>query len=436
MVWVPENFDVVDLVDAIIREGRTLADEVEILFVTGTAIDAELKKTLIGEVTESRIWGIGIRTIRNGHIGVSSANDPSRWKECLHAAISSGELSTPQEWNGLPVPVDIKKEVPIFDPSLFVDVELAQKLLEQLLEGAREYPADVVGGSASLSQSTIILANSKGVMYEKKKTGAGVSLESIRGTSTGFEYEQSCFLDFDVKDVGRMAAFYAVHSENGKDIASGNYDVVLSPIALAQLIDHIIVPALSGRNVKAGRSYLADQLGEQCMDGTLSLYDDPFTRGLGSTAWDAEGVPTKRIDFIDKGVLGCFAYDLKTAYRFGEESTGSAVRSGPGGSPGIGVHNLVLDGPRMDVDDEKAIFVHNLVGAHTANPITGDFSVELSNPSWIKGGSFEEPIRSAMLAGNIFDMLKDVGGLGRDSRIIGHTILPSVRFNNMRIIGK
>jgi PmbA protein len=437
VVRVHEHGDIPALIDAICREGATRCDEVEVFFAEGASVHADLKRSIVGEASESRGWSIGIRTVKDGRIGVSSANDPERWRDCLEAAIASGGLVSPQEWHGLPRPAAIEGTVAVFDPAVTLDVEKARELLDGLLAGASEYPAEITGGSAGFSSGTVVIANSHGLYYEMQKTGVGVTLETIRGTSTGYEFDRSCFLsDIDPVEVGRQAAFYASHGVNGSDVESGSYDIILSPIALVQLLNHVVVPALSGRNVKAGRSFLADKLGEPCMDEALDLHDDPFARGLGSTLWDAEGVPARRLDFVRGGVVEHFAYDLKTAYRYGEESTASAVRGGAAASPSIGVHNLILDGPRSPVDDERAIFAHDLVGAHTANPVTGDFSVELSNPSWVEGGAFAEPIRSVMLAGNIFAMLADIDRIGPESRVVGTSILPPVRFKNLQVIGK
>ncbi|MDT8357144.1 MAG: metallopeptidase TldD-related protein [Methanomicrobiaceae archaeon] len=425
-----------DLVEKVLAAGRRRCDEVEVYLLEGRSVEAELKRSLVGEATESLSCAIGIRTIDDGRIGASSTSNPSRWQECLEAALSGGKFSTPQEWHGLPGPAVLDREVPIFDPRVAVDPASARALLGALLIGASDHPAEVVGGSAALGITRSTLANSSGAYYTRERTDVSVSLETICGTSTGFEFDRSCFMDVDPREVGERAAFYAVHSSRAQEIASGSYDVILSPIAASQLLEQIIVPALSGRNVQVGRSFFAGKIGEQVMDSSLSIRDDPFTRGLGSTTWDAEGVPTRILPFVERGVLGCFAYDLRTAYRYGEESTGSAVRSGAGGTPGIGMHNLVVDGPRTDVDDERAIFIHNLVGAHTANPVSGDFSVQLANPTFVEGGNFAEPIHSAMLAGNIFEMLADVGGIGKDTRIVGRTILPSIRFKKIGVIGK
>ena len=99
------------------------------------------------------------------------------------------------------------------------------------------------------------------------------------------------------------------------------------------------------------------------------------------------------------------------------------------------MHCLKLDARRDDVREEKAVLANGLIGAHTANTITGDFSVELSNAACVEGGEFGAPIRSAMLSGNLFTMLADIAGAGEERREIGSMTLPEVRFKNLHIIG-
>ncbi|HTY53409.1 MAG TPA: metallopeptidase TldD-related protein, partial [Methanomicrobiales archaeon] len=84
---------------------------------------------------------------------------------------------------------------------------------------------------------------------------------------------------------------------------------------------------------------------------------------------------------------------------------------------------------------EKALYVHDVVGAHTANPVSGDFSVECQNPIRVEGGEFREPVRKAMLSGNLFDALRGIGGIGKGGRIVGNAILPCVRLKDMQVIG-
>ena len=428
----------VEWIDQIIREGQKSVDEVEVFYVQGRSVSADLKKKKINLASASEDCGLGIRTIHKGRIGSSSTNDPVHWKECLDAAIASGHLSTPLPWGGLPGAQDVSQIPLTFDPSMKVEPASALALLEQMLAGAEEHAAEVTAGSAGLSTATVTLANSRGVHYTDSHTGVSLSLEAIHEQSTGYEFDHSSFMDkVDPFHVGEQATFFAHESAGGKEIPTGNYEILLSPIAYAELLGSVFIPALNGRSVHAGRSRFAQSLGEPVADPLLSMYDDPLLPGAsGSVSWDAEGMPTHRIDFIRDGVLEAFAYDLKTAYRYGKTSTASAVRGGYGGSPGIGHHNFIVDGKRSSITDERVVYVHSVVGAHTANPMSGEFSVELSNAFWMEGGEYQEPIRSAMLSGNVFSLHNEIIGISRKSRSIGSLILPSVKINKQRIIGK
>jgi len=425
-------------IDQLIREAEKSVDEVEVFYVEGTSVSADLRKKKVSHATTSQDCGLGIRTIHKGRIGSSSTSDPGRWSECLKAAIASGNLATPQEWKGLPGPEPLDQTPLSFDRSLEVGPATAGKLLEAMLEGAAEHPAEVTSGSAGVSSLEVTLASSHGIRYTSRHTSVSLSLEAIHGQSTGYEFDHSWALDrVDPATVGERATFFACESAKGKDIPTGDYDILLSPLAYAELLGTVFVPALSGRNVHAKRSRLADCLGQKVAAPFVSMYDDPLLPGAdGSSRWDAEGMPTQRTDFIRDGILCAFAYDLKTAYRYGKQSTANAVRGGYGGSPSIGHHNFVVDGKRDTVDDERVVFVHNVVGAHTANPMSGDFSVELSNAFFREGGEFQEPIRSAMLSGNVFDLQHQITGLSQESRAIGSLILPSVRIKKQNIIGK
>lgn len=424
-------------IDQLLKEGAKRVDEVEVFYAKGVAISADTKRRNVNLAIRSDECGLGIRTIDKGRIGTSSTDNPQQWRECLEAAIASGRLATPQQWNGLPEQAVPDTDILCYDPSLTPDPQAAYGLLEQMLEGAAQHPAQVTSGSATLSSATDVIANSSGLRSISRHTGLSISLEAIQGQSTGSEFAHSCFFDVDPPAVGERAAFLASQSAGGKDIASGNYDILLSPIAYAELLASAFIPALSARNVHAGRSCLANHLGDDIMDPRLSFYDDPHRKkGLASGLWDGEGMPTKRIDFIRDGSLSSFAYDLRTAYRYGKESTASAIRNGVSGGTMIGHHNFTVDGSRTDVEDERVIYINSVVGAHTANPMNGDFSVEISNAFWMEDGELQTPIRSAMLVGNVFTMHKEIGGISDEVRQIGPMVLPSIRLISQRIIGK
>jgi PmbA protein len=426
-------------IEELLKVGEKRVDELEVYCFSGTSISADLKQRRVSLCSSSVETGLCIRTIDKGKIGSSSTNDPQQWQACLDAAIAGGRLATPQEWGGLPGPVTLPKTDLAWDPGLAVEPATAQDLLAGMLEGVTAYPdAEVTSGGAGVSVGEITFANSHGVQYSSRQSDVSLSLEAITGQSTGYEFDHARSLSqVNPHRVGEQAGFLASRSAGGEDIHSGDYDVILSPMAFADLLSAIFVPALSGRNVLQARSKLAGKIGELITSPLLSFFDDPHRKGAaGSTWFDAEGTPTRRFDFVRDGVLAGFAYDLKTAYRAGQQSTGSAIRGGFAGLPAIGHHNFVVDGTRDGIFDEPAIYVHSVVGAHTANPLSGDFSVEMSNPFHVRGGELAEPVRGAMITGNFFDLLHCVTALGKESRAVGSYILPPVKINNVRVIGK
>ncbi|MFH0968841.1 MAG: metallopeptidase TldD-related protein [Methanobacteriota archaeon] len=425
-------------VDKILKAAESRVDEVEVCGGSGHSLSADLKRRQIEIGSKADGNGLVIRVIIDGQIGISSTDNETAWQQCLDAAIASARFSDRVDWKGFPGPADLSMQPLAFDPEVKAHPDIIRDLITRMLGGADAWQADVTGGGVSVSESSHLIANSTGLWYETKSTHVSLSLEMIAGQSTGFEYDSAWRLS-QVKPefVGEQAAFFASRGQDGDEIKTGSYDIVLSPVALSHLLEATIIPALSGRNVHTGRSFFAEKNGQQVMDTSVSLIDDPFDpRGLGNCPWDGEGVSVQKTAFIEKGILSSFAYDLKTAYRYGEKPTGHAVRSGMGGAPGIGHHNLILTADTMDVMGEDAVYIHDLIGAHTANPMSGDFSVELSCPFHISGGALDRPIRTGMLSGNIFDLLNHVEGCSVETRTMGPLILPSVRFSGVSIVGR
>lgn len=424
--------------DEIIKAGLAQVDEVEVALLKSESVSIELKRSLPAHAGESHGTGLIIRVIDSGRIGSSSTSTPSDWRACLASAIASSHLAEPVIWGGLPGPVQLSGDPLSFDKNVRTDPDIALSFCNQLLLGASEYPdAEVIGGGAGLSIGSVILANSSGVRYSEDHTSVSASLETIADQSTGYEYDRSSTMQIDPVAVGRRAAELASTSRNGQSIETGIYDLLFSPIAFADLCASLLSSALNGRSVHMGRSFLAEKLGETIGADHLTVIDDPFyPDGLGSGRFDAEGVPTRTNVLIEDGVLNSFVYDLKTAYRFGKQSTGNASRGGLGGGVSIGMHNMVFTAETMQEPGEgQCISINDVIGAHTANPLTGDFSVEVQNAFFMEDGIHQRPIRKAMLAGNIFEMLGQIIGMGCTPRRVGSVIVAPVRINGMRLVG-
>jgi PmbA protein len=121
--------------------------------------------------------------------------------------------------------------------------------------------------------------------------------------------------------------------------------------------------------------------------------------------------------------VASFIYDLQTAALAGAESTGSASR-GLASLPSPSLTNLVIEDGDVSVDDmiadiKDGLIVEQLMGASQGNILGGDFSGNVLLGYAVKDGRIAGRVKDTMVSGNIYEVLKDVGAVGRDGRWVG-----------------
>ena len=158
------------------------------------------------------------------------------------------------------------------------------------------------------------------------------------------------------------------------------------------------------------------------------------TRGNSMRRFDTEGTPASRCGIIEGGVLSSFLYDCKTAAQANTVSTGHALRGGNGATY-ISPHCLRVSGDVCDVTREPCLFVREVIGAHTANPLTGEFSVEVANAFLMEDGEFVQPVKKAMIAGNVFEMLRQIEGISAETKVFDGAVVPRMRISSQQVIG-
>jgi predicted Zn-dependent protease len=76
------------------------------------------------------------------------------------------------------------------------------------------------------------------------------------------------------------------------------------------------------------RSRAVARVGEKVMDERITLYSDPGDPMLLGQPFDQEGLPLRRIVWIEKGILRNLAYSRFWAQKQGKEPTGNALAGG------------------------------------------------------------------------------------------------------------
>jgi PmbA protein len=70
------------------------------------------------------------------------------------------------------------------------------------------------------------------------------------------------------------------------------------------------------------------------------------------------------------------------------------------------------------------VLVDDILGAHTMNPVSGDFSVGASG--FVFEGGRRRPFRGATIAGNLGTLFAAIAEVGDDLRFFGSVAAPSV----------
>ncbi len=418
------------------------AEEAEVYGISSLSFDIDLRRAQVELASRSLHRGLGLRAVVSGAVGFSSTSDMSLLSSVARSAVQSARARGPDPaWRGLPRPERVTHPENTFDPRLAeMGPEECLELAKGLVAGCSEVAgAEPVSGGLACASGTSLILNSRDLELEERGTIMQASLEAIaRGAdvATGSDFYISRRLDSSLEEVGRSAAELARSSLGGQKAESGTFDVLLRPQAAAELLEYTLIPALLADSVQKGRSVLAGRIGESIASERLFIADDGLVSGgIDSSAFDGEGVPSQRTVLIEDGTLKAYLYDSYTAGKEGLHSTGNAVRSGYTAVPRVGARNFILSSRQSQnlLEETGGFLVSGLIGAHTANAISGDFSVEARNAFAISPGERARPIRSLMLAGNIFELLREIE-VGRDVRSVGSIVTPTVKLR-MKVVG-
>jgi PmbA protein len=82
----------------------------------------------------------------------------------------------------------------------------------------------------------------------------------------------------------------------------------------------------------------------------------------------------------------------------------------------------------------RGILITDLMGIHTANPVTGDFSLGASG-ILIENGKLTRPVRGFAVAGNVLEVFRRIVDTGNDLKFYGGVGAPSVRVSDISVGG-
>jgi PmbA protein len=389
----------------------------------------------------NRDKGIGVTVYSGQRKGYASTSDFSAQalRETVDAALAIARYTAEDDCAGLADAALMASAYPdldLYHPwALTVDAAIAlARNCEQAAFDASPLVSNSEGASVSTQEAQFVSANSHGFMGGYPTSRHYVSCSVIAGEQDAMQRDdwyttRRCASELDdAATVGRIAAERAAARLGGRKVKTGEFPVLLEAPLAAGLLSSL-VHAASGGALYRKSSFLVDQLGRQIMPAFVDIAESPhIPRGLGSAAFDSDGVATRERPVVSGGVLQGYFLSAYTARKLGMQTTGNA-----GGS-----HNLIIVPGALDFAGllakmGRGLLVTELLG-HGINYVTGDYSRGAAG-FWVENGRIVHPVEEITIAGNLKDMLAGIVAVGNDVQVRGSKQTGSILIDRMTVAG-
>lgn len=246
--------------------------------------------------------------------------------------------------------------------------------------------------------------------------------------------------------LGGTAAAKARAGADPVDLPPGDYEVVLEPSCVADLLHFLVTYGFNGRAVAEGRSFV--RVGEAQFDPAVRLWDAPTDPLSTALPYDAEGTPRRPLDLVADGITAAILHDRRTAAALGAASTGHAVEGGERWGPGApqlrlgpGAGGTAAD---LAAGMRRGLLVSDFWYTRVLDPRTVVVTGLTRNGVWlVEDGTITRPVGTLRFTQSYPDALGPgaVLGIGSDAAPVPErsagslTAAPSVRLARWHVTG-
>lgn len=444
--------NIIQLADAVeaVLAGRS-PDGYEIMTGHSTTLSIEAREGKVDTFKSAEPVGVSIRLLKNNGMGFSFSSSfaPGDLEKMVDNALVGALAQCADETNLLPAPLPFRPMPELYDAGL-EQVELYRKIdraleLERLALAADSRIKRVRKATYGETLYSIHIRNSNGVNGDYCGSTVSSSLAALAeadgDSQMGWDFEFGAgFASVDIGRIAERAVAKSVAMLGARKIPTMRAPVVLDNQVAAEFLE-LLAPSFSAENLCKGKSLLKGRVGEKLFSPLLIVRDDgTLPGGMATSPFDGEGVPHRNNLLVSDGVVRSFLYDTKYGARMGMASTGNSARGGVKGMPHLGVSNFFIENGPTAVEGlldgiSRGMLLTGLIGMHTANPVSGDFSVGATG-FLIEEGRVTVPVKGVAIAGNVLDIFAQVEMVGNDLRFYSPIGAPSLRIASLDISGE
>jgi predicted Zn-dependent protease len=293
-----------------------------------------------------------------------------------------------------------------------------------------EDSGQTAAGIYSTGESGLAIFSSRGVAAEYRESMARFSITAMSTDSSGWAKGSACYHgDLDPLALAFSAAHKATASKAPRELAPGNYTVILEPAAVLDLAGQM-AGDFSSTAIRDGRSFLNDRLGKKIFGDNITIHDDALHPLQAGAPFDAEGVPRKRLILVERGAASEIAYSRQAAALAGAAATGHGfpLPNEFGEAP----VNLVIEGGDSSVEQMiastgRGILVTRLWYIREVDPYEKIFTGMTRDGTFlVEDGRITAGLRNFRFNEGLMDMLSNVEALGRTVRASGEEAIDMV----------
>lgn len=272
------------------------------------------------------------------------------------------------------------------------------------------------------------IASTTGLRASQRTTDTTcLALAAADGVSGYAERTAWRVAELDPAEVAEEAAAKASRTRDAQQAEPARYRAVLEPYAIAELLYYFSFDGFNGLALLEERSFFAGRIGERAFDPRVTLFDDALDpKGL-PTAFDFEGTPKQRVAIVEDGVIRGPVWDRTTAARAGRESTGHALPAAERAFGPVPTAVTMAPGEAESVEElaelvGDGIYVTRLHYLGVVNPREGVITGMTRDGTFrIRGGKVAEPLVNLRFTVSMPDLLADVPGLTRETRLVNES---------------
>jgi len=418
------------------------AEMTQVAVEIGESSLTRFANSVIHQNVSERNAGLGVKAVIGKRIGFATTNrlDEDSIKTVVDKAVSFAKHSEDNpDFVSLPTPKPVMQIETYDERTATYSPEDRAAVVAGMIAEARKHGASAAG-SLSNGYEEFAVANSLGVAAYNVFSLAG--LTTVMTADSGFGYADrisTSIRDFDPIEAAVEAAARSVQSRNPEAIEPGEYDVVLLPYAVAELVEFLSYLGLGALAVQEGRSFMCGKVGQKIAGENVTIWDDGLDpRGL-PRSFDPEGVPKQRVDMIVNGVANAVVYDTYTAYKEGKESTGHGIG-------GIGTHgpfptNMFMQPGDSSVEEmiastKKGILVTRFHYTNAIHPIlTVITGMTRDGTFLIESGKITKPLKNLRFTDSVLERLSNVELISKETRRQAWAVVPAIKARGFRFTG-